>query len=91
MRDALRRTVVLGVVTNLSRLQAILAHPAFVRGDLHTGFIDEHLAPAAETPGPPPEAIAAAAAALHLARSPSRTGTAIVPDPWATLGPWRLA
>ena len=29
MRDALRRTVVLGVVTNLARLRAIVEHPAF--------------------------------------------------------------
>jgi 3-methylcrotonyl-CoA carboxylase alpha subunit len=95
MRDALRRTVVLGVVTNLPRLQAILAHPAFARGDLHTGFIDEHLEPPTASPGPPPEAIAAAVAALHHARTSSRVGGstdgAIAQDPWATLGPWRLA
>jgi 3-methylcrotonyl-CoA carboxylase alpha subunit len=95
MRDALRRTVVLGVVTNLPRLRAILAHPAFARGDLHTGFIDEHLEPPAAAPGPPPEAIAAAVAALQHARALSRVGGgpdgAVARDPWATLGPWRLA
>ena len=37
MRDALRRTVVLGVVTNLARLRAIVEHPAFAAGELHTG------------------------------------------------------
>ena len=43
MRAALRRTVVLGVTTNLARLQAIVDHPAFV-GRLHgqPGVVDHH-------------------------------------------------
>ena len=93
MRDALRRTVVLGVVTNLRRLRSIVDHPAFVEGRLHTGFIDEHLEPAAPPAGPPLEAIAAAIAAIHLPRSSSPSGAepgAVSHDPWATLGPWRL-
>ncbi|MGB0384993.1 MAG: carboxyl transferase domain-containing protein [Ardenticatenaceae bacterium] len=32
-----------GVATNLSFLQAILRHPTFAAGCLHTGFIDEHI------------------------------------------------
>ena len=52
MADALARTAVLGVTTNLALLRAIVAHPAFVAGALHTGFLDDHLAgPAA--PGMP--------------------------------------
>jgi 3-methylcrotonyl-CoA carboxylase alpha subunit len=89
MRDALRRTVVLGVVTNLARLRAIVEHPAFAAGELDTGFIEEHLAELTPRPCPPVEAIAAVAAAL------GRTGDGggalrAVPDPWASLGPWRL-
>jgi 3-methylcrotonyl-CoA carboxylase alpha subunit len=89
MRAALRRTVVLGVTTNLARLQAIVDHPAFRAGALHTGFIEEHLAAPAPPAGPPPEAVAAALAAMRLSRTaPSPEATT---DPWEALGPWRLA
>ena len=96
MADALRRTVVLGVVTNLERLQAIVDHPAFRAGDLHTGFLEEHLTGAAAAPAPspfpPPEALAALALALpRKGTTPGGGGSAPLPaDPWATLGPWRL-
>jgi 3-methylcrotonyl-CoA carboxylase alpha subunit len=95
MADALRRTVVLGVVTNLQRLQAIVDHPAFRAGDLHTGFLEEHLtgaaAAAAPSPCPPAEALAAVALALPRKGTASRGGGAPRPeDPWTTLGPWRL-
>jgi acetyl-CoA carboxylase biotin carboxylase subunit len=92
MADALRRTVVLGLVTNQERLQAIVDHPAFRAGDLHTGFIDEHLAELERVPCPPREAVAAAA--LALARSAGAAGSdhgpSRVADPWQTLGAWRL-
>ncbi|MCI4355009.1 MAG: hypothetical protein L3K06_06555 [Thermoplasmata archaeon] len=93
MRAALSRTVFLGLETNLGRLQGILEHPAFRAGELHTGFIEEHLSnPPALSP-PPLEAIAAAVAALHPVRESSRHGTRATAsaDPWGTLGPWRLA
>ncbi len=91
MRDALRRTVVLGVVTNLARLRAIVEHPTFAAGELHTGFVEEHLAGATSPRRPPPEAVAAVAAALSL-RGEHRKGRghAVAPDPWTSLGPWRL-
>ena len=93
MAAALRRTAVLGVVTNLGRLQAIVDHPAFRKGDLHTGFLEEHLRGAAAPSCPPGEAVAAAMAALRRTRpvaAPGGTRTARSPDPWDTLGPWRL-
>ena len=90
MRDALRRTVVLGVVTNLARLRAVVEHPAFAAGDLHTGFLEEHLSELTPSPCPPLEAIAAVAAALGLARAGRQGVRRAVPDPWASLGPWRL-
>jgi 3-methylcrotonyl-CoA carboxylase alpha subunit len=92
MADALRRTVVLGVVTNLGRLQAIVDHPAFRAGDLHTGFLDEHLAGLERVPCPPREAVAAAA--IAVAGSAGAAGPGRAPlraaDPWQTLGAWRL-
>ena len=92
MRAALARTAVLGVVTNLSRLRAILAHPAFAEGDLHTGFLDEHLAEF----GAPASASAGSAAggdrgACAVAAARRRRGAASRADPWASLGAWRLA
>ena len=90
MGDALRRTVVLGVVTNLARLRAIVEHPAFAAGELHTGFIEEHLSELSPRPCPPPEALAAVAAALGHAREGGTTGRRAAPDPWSSLGAWRL-
>jgi 3-methylcrotonyl-CoA carboxylase alpha subunit len=92
MRAALMRTALLGVSTNLARLAAILAHPAFVAGALHTHFLDEHLATLTTDGAPPAEALAAAAAALQRARpGPAACGTpAAPPDAWASLGAWRL-
>jgi 3-methylcrotonyl-CoA carboxylase alpha subunit len=95
MAEALRRTAVLGVTTNLARLRAIVGHPRFRAGDLHTGFLDEHLAQLPAVGCPPDEALAAAVAALGRAASPAaRRGTGgpvAQADPWTTAGPWRLA
>jgi 3-methylcrotonyl-CoA carboxylase alpha subunit len=90
MSDALRRTVVLGVTTNLARLRAIVAHPAFVAGDLDTGFIERNLRDLVPSPCPPLEAIAAVAAALGAADRGRPSSRRAAPDPWASLGRWRL-
>jgi acetyl-CoA carboxylase biotin carboxylase subunit len=90
MRDALRRTVVLGVVTNLPRLRAILEHPAFAAGELDTGFVDEHLRELTPSPCPPLEAVAAVAAALRRGAGAPFGARRADADPWASLGPWRL-
>jgi 3-methylcrotonyl-CoA carboxylase alpha subunit len=90
MAAALRRTALLGVVTNLARLQAIVAHPAFRAGALHTRFIDEHLRELTPERCPPAEGVAAAAAALFVAERPGGAPARRVPDPWAALGARRL-
>jgi acetyl/propionyl-CoA carboxylase alpha subunit len=89
MAEALSRTAILGVVTNLSRLRAILEHPAFRAGDLHTGFLAQHFAQPSPPPTLPPAALAAAAGALAL-QSTRAAGPAVTADPWETLGGWRL-
>ena len=91
MAEALRRTAVLGVVTNLARLQAIVDHPQFRKGAMHTHFIEEHLAELPRDGIPPPEALAAAVAALQQAGAPAGARAARVDDPWGSLGGWRLA
>ena len=90
MREALRQTVVLGVVTNLARLRAIVEHPAFAAAELHTGFIEEHLAELQPPGCPPVLAIAALVAALRLGKNGGPRARRKLPDPWASLGPWRL-
>ena len=92
MSAALSRTVVLGVGTNLWRLREILAHRAFLAGELHTGFIEEHLPVSSGPSSPPPAAIAAAVGALQQTKAaPSGLRVSASDDPWHTLGSWRLA
>jgi 3-methylcrotonyl-CoA carboxylase alpha subunit len=91
MAAALRRTAVLGVVTNLARLQAIVAHPAFREGALHTGFLEEHMGGGPAPAAPPALALQAAAVALQVAGAPaSGSSRGAAPDPWAALGAARL-
>jgi 3-methylcrotonyl-CoA carboxylase alpha subunit len=85
LEAALRATRLAGIASNLGFLAAIAAHPAFLAGDLHTGFIDEHAADLIPEPGPADrETLAAAAAAVLAAR-----GTASA-DPWEVRDAWRL-
>lgn len=86
-RDALRRTVLLGVTTNTAFLNRILGHPAFGDGDTHTGFLGEH----AEALAPPEpdegaERFLLAAAALASPRFDPRLAA---PEPLASMGAWR--
>jgi len=91
MTDALTRAVALGVTTNLSRLRAIVAHPAFLAGELHTGFLEQHFGAALPVEAPPREALAAVAAALVVEpRSATGPGSRAAADPWAEVGGWRL-
>ena len=92
MERALSEFVVLGVRTNISFLRRLLRQPEFRAGKLHTHFLEEHPVPAA--PGPPPEALAAAAAALQSGpRRSSVSPDGARPDgsPWLEAGHWRLA
>jgi acetyl/propionyl-CoA carboxylase alpha subunit len=85
--DALDGTRIEGVETNLELLAAVLDEPAFMAGDLHTGFLDEH-AIAARLADVPGAALAAAAAARSL--GPARSSALeAVHDPWLAAVPWR--
>ena len=44
MRRALREYEVWGVKTTIPLLRRIMDHPDFVRGEIHTGFIEENIA-----------------------------------------------
>jgi acetyl/propionyl-CoA carboxylase alpha subunit len=89
MSGALRDAVVLGVRTNLSRLQDIVGHVAFREGALHTGFLDEHASEWRAQAALSDVARDAVARALRL--DPKATSVKDrAPDPWATLGAWRV-
>jgi 3-methylcrotonyl-CoA carboxylase alpha subunit len=94
MASALRETVVLGVATNVMRLRAIVDHPQFRAGALHTGFLEEHLREAASSRCPPAEAVAAAVAAVgqpdDRAAGAGQAGLGYAPDAWDALGARRL-
>ena len=93
--SALREYIVLGIATNIPFLDAILRHPQFRSGDVHTGFLDsegealrEHLS--TELP-----AAAHAALAFHERTSSSRPGAAAssspnARDPFETIRGWTV-
>ncbi|WP_194743480.1 acetyl/propionyl/methylcrotonyl-CoA carboxylase subunit alpha [Thermaurantiacus tibetensis] len=72
---ALDRTVVEGITTNRAFLARLAAHPAFVAGDVSTGFIAEHEA-ALFAPPPDDPAIVAAVALAEAPLQPGATGFA---------------
>ncbi len=88
MLEALGRTVLLGVETNLDYLARVLDHRAFRDGRLHTGFLKEH---AAALAGPVPEEaerdLAILAALLSFREF--RTLAFETPEPYASIGGWR--
>ena len=92
LRDALDRTRIDGVATNLDLLAAVLDEPAFLAGDLHTGFLDEHRILGRLT-DVPDEAVAAAAVALSQggAGDPGVALASTPADPWHAIVPWRLS
>ena len=59
LRRALDRSWIAGVKTNRGQLRAILAHPAWAAGALHTAFLDEHQLHVGSEPFPLAPAIAA--------------------------------
>jgi 3-methylcrotonyl-CoA carboxylase alpha subunit len=83
LRRALDETWVPGIVTNREHLARILAHPAFLAGELDTHFLERHIGElAARQPGLDRVRVAAIAAALH--------GIARRRDPNALAAPgWR--
>ncbi|MEU6127562.1 biotin carboxylase N-terminal domain-containing protein [Saccharopolyspora sp. NPDC047091] len=90
--DALRRldaaladTAVLGVITNVAFLRALLARPEVLAGELDTGLIERNLAELTADPVPAEVPVAAALADLAAAEPDPRTA-----DPWDVPGGWRL-
>ncbi|MCA9670363.1 MAG: acetyl-CoA carboxylase biotin carboxylase subunit [Myxococcales bacterium] len=97
-RRAMAEYVLLGFPHNVPFLDAVLAHPAFVAGELHTGFIAEHWPDGFRGATASERELALAAALLDgpaRGRSAATGGSAAgdtpsaAPSPWQSLGSWR--
>jgi acetyl-CoA/propionyl-CoA carboxylase biotin carboxyl carrier protein len=85
MRQALRDLVLLGVAHNGEYLERVLGHPAFLRGDLHTHFLEEHQLDLV----PPPPAGTELAALLAGAALVDKGAGGEIPELYAAIGEWR--
>jgi len=93
---ALRHYPVLGIRTNIPFLIRVLSHEAFRAGEVHTGFIEQHLDELI-TPSQPTAAALAAAATAPAAgarraggesQGQAGDGDARSNDPWTTIQGW---
>jgi acetyl-CoA/propionyl-CoA carboxylase biotin carboxyl carrier protein len=85
---ALRDTVLLGCKTNIAFLRRLLNHPAFIKGEIHTGFLDAHPEIAAD-PALDETRLHKLLAAAALVTRPMRDVADTVPDLHAAMGSWR--
>jgi acetyl/propionyl-CoA carboxylase alpha subunit len=89
LADALARTEVLGVRTNLPFLRAVTADPVVTKGNVTTTWLEsayQGWTSGAEEAPPAAVALAAAAETSRILSEARATG----PDPWSAAGPWRL-
>ncbi len=93
---ALRHFVAMGVTTNIEYLCAVLNHPQFRAGKLHTHFLEEHrIGESNKSKGPsngaivPDEALIAAALAAGAGRVPLRSAANEPETIWQRAGHWR--
>ncbi len=92
MKMALDDTVILGLTTNKQFLQSVLDQPAFVSGDIHTGFLQEHM-PDWQLPEVESDELNLA---LSVATLPTEKqfgavqtdGATKLPEPWMVIGNW---
>ena len=91
MEAALQQCVVLGLTTNIAFLLDLIAHPAFIAGDTHTGFLTEHFPqwlPQSNT-----HLLEAALVAAFIQSRGSTKESVAQPEaatPWQQLGGWRI-
>jgi len=86
-RQALHDYVLLGCKTNIGFLHRLTSHPAFVAGEIHTGFLDADPDVAGEPPLDEPSLNALLAAAARASR-PLRDAADAVPSLHAAIGAW---
>jgi acetyl/propionyl-CoA carboxylase alpha subunit len=86
--QALADTVLLGCQTNIAFLRRLLNHPAFIAGQVHTGFLDANPEIAAE-PLLDRNKLQRLLAAAALSVRPLRDAADAVPAMHAAIGGWR--
>jgi acetyl-CoA carboxylase biotin carboxylase subunit len=97
MRRALDEYRIIGITTNIPFLRRLMDHEAFCRGDLSTGFLEEHAAELLRPQDERFDSIAVVAAAIHAyegraSRSRSIDGSAspsVATSDWVRRGRWR--
>jgi len=100
MRRAVSEYTVLGITTTLPFFDRVLRHPAFVAGDIDTGFIERYKAELGSAPSDEVRDIAVVAAAVRALRdrasaraepsaAGSGSGSAWRRRDWRDLGPAR--
>ncbi|GJJ15269.1 hypothetical protein Clacol_009545 [Clathrus columnatus] len=88
LRKALEEYQVVGVSTNVEFLHTLASHPAFIGGEVETGFIPKHhesLFP--DLSNPPPEVLALAALFTVIR---GQRSLSVVNSPWTTLAAKRF-
>lgn len=92
MVAALRDYVILGCTTAIPFLRELMQHPAFIRGETNTHFLDQHFS--GWRPRDGEAGIAAIAAAiLFMQRNASPASSSPespTTSPWSRLGAWRI-
>jgi 3-methylcrotonyl-CoA carboxylase alpha subunit len=95
MASMLEQIRVAGLATNRDFLHAVVTHPAFAKGDVHTGFIAEHRAALLPIGEKLPERVLALAALqavlTNRAETAARAAASSDPfSPWHRSDGWRL-
>jgi len=94
--NALQQTAILGLTTNREFLMAVLQHPEFQAGNLHIGFLSQHLPDWKPAPPVDDELILsltlAGLAGKYNSNSnnSSLNGEPRIPDPWQSVGAWQI-
>lgn len=86
--QALANYILLGCQTNAAFLRRLLQHPAFIKGEIHTGFLDANPEIAAE-PALAQATLNKLLAAAALLTPPMKDNADAVPALHAAIGEWR--
>jgi len=96
MVSALASYPILGIKTTVGFLHHLMLHPAFIKGETHTGFIDQHMADWRSDKDSELLGLASAVAAVAETRGlDGRTAGDDSPqkrvfDPWLDVGRWEI-
>jgi acetyl-CoA carboxylase biotin carboxylase subunit len=90
MRRAVSEYAVLGITTTLPFFERVLRHPAFVSGDIDTGFIERHLGELRSAPSDEDRDMAVVAAAVRALRD-RQSARAQGPVPAGATSAWRAS